>query len=46
VKRERFQCILRDEAELRKLEELKVAVYSHSLREVQDLEVRRLRKKA
>lgn len=45
VKRERFQCVLRDEAELRKLEELKVAVYSHSLREVQDIEVRRLRKK-
>lgn len=45
VKHEEFQRILRDEAELRKLEELKVAIYSHSLREVQDLEVRRLHRK-
>jgi hypothetical protein len=45
VKREEFQRILRDEAELRKLEELRVAVYAHSVRELQDIEVRRVRKK-
>ena len=41
VKTGQFKRILRDEAELRKLEELRLAIYSHSLRELQDIEVRR-----
>jgi hypothetical protein len=45
VKTGQFKRILRDEAELRKLEELRLAIYSHSLRELQDIEVRSLHKK-
>jgi hypothetical protein len=46
VKGGEFKGILRDEEELRKLEAMRKIIYSHSIRDLQDIEVKNLIKRS